>query len=198
MYYIYAYIDPRTELPFYVGKGTGNRKFDHLKEQVGKTTNRDKLAIIIELASKNMRPKIIELESDITNEVMAYNREDYFILYYGRIGFEDGGILTNKTIGGQHPPTPVWDAAKRKAHSEFNANYWTNERRASHGKLTEGNSGGKVTAGTVNVTDLSGASKRIPKSTYDAMDKAGSINTWEYVSVSSKESKRRKIKTNTP
>lgn len=195
MYYIYAYIDPRTNLPFYVGKGTANRKFDHLRERDGKTCNRDKLAILKELSSENLTPTIVELESNIVSEAMAYNREDYFILFYGRAGIDDGGILSNKTIGGKHPPKPIWDATKKKAHSTFNTNYWTPERRAAHGKLTEGNSGGKVTAGTVNVTDLHGVSKRIPKEVFSSMDKTGSINTWEYVSVSSKESKRRK---NTP
>jgi hypothetical protein len=197
MYYIYAYIDPRNNQPFYIGKGTRNRKFGHLKEHDGKTDNRDKLAIIQELVSLNLSPLIIELESNIENEALAYNREDYYILTYGRQGFEPNGILTNKTIGGKHPPVPVWDDTKKKQHSEFNKTYWTPERRKAHGLKTKGNNGGKVTKGTVNVMNLKGQAFRILKTTYDLMDRSGDINTWEYVSVSSKEAKRRKQQ-NTP
>ena len=182
MYYIYAYVDPRTNKPFYIGKGSLNRKFDHLKEHDGKTENKDKLAVIKDLKSYGLTPIITEIESNISSELMAYNREDYYILFYGRKGFEENGILTNKTIGGKHPPTPIWTDKKKKAHSDFNKQYWTEERRKQHGALTKGNSGGKVTAGTVNVTDLNGNSKRISKEEFDLMDKTGSINTWEYVS----------------
>ena len=37
---------------------------------------------------------------------MAYNREDYYILLYGRKGIEPHGILTNKILGGG-PKKPV-------------------------------------------------------------------------------------------
>ena len=197
MYYIYAYIDPRTNNPFYIGKGTGNRKFDHLKEHDGNTDNRDKLEIIKELSLLKLTPLIVELESNIENEDLAYNREDYYILIYGRKGFEPNGILTNKTIGGKHPPTPIWTEEKKKAHSNFNKSYWTQERRKAHGSKTKGNKGGKVTQGTVNVTDLNGISSRILKTVYDNMARPDNINNWEYVSVSSKEAKRRR-QTNTP
>ena len=192
MYYIYAYIDPRNNLPFYIGKGKDGRKFNHLKEHDNHTENRDKLAILKELKQLGMTPIITELESNIDNELLAYNREDYYILTYGRKGFEPNGILTNKTIGGKHPPTPIWTEEKKKTHSEFNKSYWTPERRKAHGLLTKGNAGGKVTKDTVNVIGLDGITKRIPKSYYDAMDRPTNINTWEYVSVSSKEARRRK------
>lgn len=197
MYYIYAYIDPRTNTPFYIGKGSRNRKFNHLKEHDGNTENRDKLAVIKELFLLQLAPIIVELESNIENEDLAYNREDYYILTYGRKGFELNGILTNKTIGGKHPPTPVWTAEKKKAHSDFNKSYWTPEKRKAHGLKTKGNTGGKSSYGTVNVTDLYGVNKRILKSIYDEMPRPENINNWEYVSVSSKESKRRR-QLNTP
>ena len=39
-HYVYLYLDPRTNVPFYVGKGTGNRCFAHLKDgaESGKAT----------------------------------------------------------------------------------------------------------------------------------------------------------------
>jgi hypothetical protein len=197
MYYIYAYIDPRNNQPFYIGKGTRDRKFTHLKEHDGKTDNRDKLEVIKELSSLSLVPIIVELESNIENELIAYNREDFYILTYGRKGFEPNGILTNKTIGGKHPPVPVWDDEKKKQHSKFNKMYWTPERRKAHGLKTKGNKGGAVSKGTVNVMNLNGHSFRISKTIYDSMDRSGDINTWEYVSVSSKEARRRKQQ-NTP
>lgn len=184
MYYIYAYIDPRTNLPFYIGKGTANRKFNHLKEHDGKTENRDKLAIIKELAANGLTPIITEIESNISSELMAYNREDYYILFYGRKGFEENGILTNKTIGGKHPPVPVWTDEKKKAHSEFNKQYWTAERKKNHPVSHSVN--------TISVTDLFGKSKRIPKDLYNSIDKTKPVETQEYVPVGSNESKRRK------
>ena len=42
MFYIYHYIDPRDNLPFYVGKGSDNRMYDHLYETESNTENRHK------------------------------------------------------------------------------------------------------------------------------------------------------------
>ena len=43
MYYIYEYIDPRTGLPFYIGKGKNKRKYAHIKdEKASKHENPDK------------------------------------------------------------------------------------------------------------------------------------------------------------
>jgi hypothetical protein len=197
MYYIYAYIDPRNNLPFYIGKGKDTRKFDHLNENSSKKENKEKWHMIKELINAGTPPIILELESNIENELLAFNREDYYILKYGRRGIEENGILTNKTIGGKQPPIPAWSIEDRKRHSEFNKNYWTPERRKAHGLKTKGNNGGKATRGTVNVTDLFGVNKRISKDVYDNMDRSKDVNNWEYVSVSSKESKRRR-QTNTP
>lgn len=190
MYYIYAYLDPRTNLPFYIGKGKKSRKFNHLKETADNTENHRKHAVIQELKELNLVPTIIELESNIENELMAYNREDYYILYYGRKGIDADGILTNIILGGA-PPTPIWTDEKKKAHSNFNKTYWTPERRKQHGLLTKGNTGGLVTRNTVSVVDVDGNTKRIPKEEYDSMERPDAINIWMYVSVSSKEGKRR-------
>jgi hypothetical protein len=194
MYYIYAYLDPRTNLPFYIGKGKKSRKLAHLKETASNTDNHRKYAVLQELKELNLEPSIVELESDINNELIAYNREDYYILLYGRKGIDEGGILTNIILSGQ-PPTPIWTDAKKKAHSNFNKSYWTPERRKAHGLKTKGNTGG-VAGGlavknTVSVIDLAGNTMRISKEEYENLDRTKPINTWMYVSVSSKEGKRR-------
>jgi hypothetical protein len=182
MFYIYAYFFPDTDIPFYVGKGTGTRMYDHLNEASSKKENKEKWEIISSLISKGTPPDIKIIEDNIESELMAFNREDYFILKWGRKGIDPNGILTNKTLGGKQPPKPVWTDEKKKQHSEWNKFYWTAERRALH----------RPAVGTISVTDKLGNSKRIPKSLYESIDKTGPINTWEYVSVSSKESKRRK------
>jgi hypothetical protein len=200
MYYIYAYIDPRNNLPFYIGKGKDTRKFDHLNENSSKKENKDKWQIIKELTSLGITPIIQELESNIQNEELAYNREDYYILTYGRKGIEPHGILTNKTIGGKHPPKPNWSTEKRKQHSEWNKTYWTDERKKIHREkhlspvTTQGLEIIKLCSiGTISVTDSDGNSRRIPKSEYDNTDKSIDITKWKYVPVASKESKRRRL-----
>lgn len=185
MYYIYSYIDPRTNLPFYIGKGKNDRKFNHLNESPSKKENKEKFQIIQELQLLGMLPIIVELESCIDNELLAYNREDYYILKYGRKGIEPNGILTNKIIGGKHPPTPKWDIDRKKKHSDWNKNYWTTERRNLHKPIDPG-------VGMVVVTDKLGNSKRIDKAIYDSMDKTSNMATWEFVPVSSNESKKRR------
>lgn len=42
MYYVYQYVDPETNKPFYIGKGKDNRMFHHLNETLDNTDNRKK------------------------------------------------------------------------------------------------------------------------------------------------------------
>lgn len=53
-YYVYLYIDPRSDRPFYIGKGKGNRAFGHLKG----TGESDKDRTISELKKLGLEPKI--------------------------------------------------------------------------------------------------------------------------------------------
>jgi hypothetical protein len=105
MYYIYYYIDPRDNLPFYVGKGINDRLFDHLYETEFNTENRHKFYRIQYLKNNGLAPIIKKVIENIEDEFLAYELETKEILKYGRIGYESYGILTNVCLGSK-PPSP--------------------------------------------------------------------------------------------
>lgn len=55
-YYVYIYSDPDTKVPFYIGKGKGNRCFNHLFQE----NDSEKVAKIQEILKKGKEP-IIEI-----------------------------------------------------------------------------------------------------------------------------------------
>lgn len=63
-YYVYLYVDPRTNRPFYVGKGIKNRAFAHLST-VWKS---DKSAVIAELHKLGLQPRIEILRYGLTED----------------------------------------------------------------------------------------------------------------------------------
>ena len=102
-YYVYQYKDPTTHLPFYVGKGTNQRMFFHLKETYENTSNVFKWAHIQGLRNKGLEP-VIEVIADNLSEVDAYTLEEALIKKYGRKGLDPSGILTNRCESNR-PPT---------------------------------------------------------------------------------------------
>ncbi len=63
-YYVYLYVDPRDNRPFYVGQGTGNRVFAHLKD----TTESEKVARLDDLRAKGIEPRIDVLKWGLDKE----------------------------------------------------------------------------------------------------------------------------------
>lgn len=53
-YYVYAYYDPRTKKPFYIGQGQDNRVFAHLRDE----SDKEKVHVIRELEALGMEPEI--------------------------------------------------------------------------------------------------------------------------------------------
>ena len=93
-YYVYILIDPRTNKPFYVGKGKGNRAKFHLKETIETTINIRKYNKIQSILKNGLEPKIVYHAIELT-EVDAYNAEANLIKQYGRKGYDTHGILLN-------------------------------------------------------------------------------------------------------
>jgi hypothetical protein len=99
-YYVYAYIDPKTELPFYIGKGHGNRAYSHLTESRANTKNLKKWNKIASLRKSGNEPHVTILEDNLTEDT-AYLHEEELIQQYGRKGIDPGGILTNICASGR-------------------------------------------------------------------------------------------------
>lgn len=87
-FYVYSYSDPDTKLPFYIGKGQGNRCFDHLMDQ----TDSKKVKKIQEL-HKNQKEPVIELLR------YGLNNNEATLLEAALIDFVGLENLTNKVRG---------------------------------------------------------------------------------------------------
>lgn len=92
-YYIYALKDPRSSpaQPFYIGKGTGNRAWEHTI-RVDRTRKGERIA---EIHSAGFEVITTVLADDLT-EVQALKLEAELIAAFGTQS--NGGVLTNTVI----------------------------------------------------------------------------------------------------
>ena len=104
-YFVYGLIDPRTDTPFYIGKGTINPKRlgskfrrvdDHIKGYDTNNTFKVNVMSKIEKVGCIVEHKIYEI---FDNEQDSYDYEISLILKFGRRN-NNTGILTNLTDGG--------------------------------------------------------------------------------------------------
>jgi uncharacterized protein len=92
-FYVYALKDPRTSpaKPFYIGKGTGSRAYDHLINP-DSTRKSQKIKEILDAGRK----PLIEILVDELTETQALRIEAELISAFGTI--DSGGLLTNSVI----------------------------------------------------------------------------------------------------
>jgi len=91
--YVYSLKDPRSSpaMPFYIGKGTGSRVYDHLI----KPDSTRKYDRIKEIEALGATPLVDVLVDDIS-EYQALKIESELIAAFGTE--ETGGILTNAVV----------------------------------------------------------------------------------------------------
>ena len=104
-FYVYGLKDPRTGELFYIGKGTGNRCTDHVREwRAGVVGNPDKYARIGQIIEQGVEPPILIIRDGLS-EQGAYRLERQAI---AAIGIDN---LTNQKPG----TIPTAEAARKRA-----------------------------------------------------------------------------------
>lgn len=70
-YYVYLYVDPRNNLPFYVGKGKGDRIFFHFDD----VRDSEKVRLITEIHDAGLEPRLEILAHGLEDEETAFRVE---------------------------------------------------------------------------------------------------------------------------
>lgn len=110
--YTYIYIDPRTDIPFYVGKGSGNRAKDYSSHNHNKTL----IGRIQRLRNLDLSPNIEYFF--VSDDFSAKWLERCFISAYGRKD-QFTGCLLNHTDGGEGTVGFKWsDEAKQRMSNQ--------------------------------------------------------------------------------
>ncbi len=97
---MYGLIDPRTNQIFYIGKGTGNRVFEHEKESLNNPdSDKLKLKTISEIVSLDLSVKKIIINSNLT-ESEAFAAEAALINAFNYVS----NIGHTNIVAGHHSP----------------------------------------------------------------------------------------------
>lgn len=117
MYYVYRYTDQTTGEVMYIGKGKGDRAYDHLKPPTRGRQTRFKNKV--EALKRAHTPPVVDILVDnIHDEQEAYRLEEQYIRFYGRKGYEEYGTLLN-TCESSKPPNH-----RGKSYKEIYGDDW--------------------------------------------------------------------------
>lgn len=115
-YYVYALIDPRDDKIFYIGKGCGNRVFDHAENTLNEMDKSLKLDQIRSIISSGLKPEYYIVRHNLSEET-AYTVESALIDVLTYPKFNTENTLSN-IIAGHHQ----WDEGI-KSVNEINSIY---------------------------------------------------------------------------
>lgn len=102
-YYVYALVDPRDNRIFYIGKGCGNRVFQHAKDSLNENDQSLKLDIIRDILREGKQVCLYILRHNLTEET-AYVVESVLIDLLTYSKFNTTNLLAN-VVAGHHQ----WD-----------------------------------------------------------------------------------------
>jgi len=116
MYYIYAYLDPRKKYifqtnefifeaePFYIGKGSGNRAYDHLQSNFFKKYNNPFYSKIASIKKEKLQP-IVKILKYFDSEKESYDNEENLIKDIGSNFIDEikNGPLCNICLSAKPP-----------------------------------------------------------------------------------------------
>lgn len=140
-FYVYGYFEPDSCEPFYIGKGSGNRAFEHLQPYYlnRKTPFANKLKSLLR---NGFRLEIHFFDSELC-ESDANDLEHYLIQRFGRRPY---GPLLNLTDGGEGSSEIIWSDETRQKQVDA----WTDERKRQLSERMKGNTYGVLTTGRVD------------------------------------------------
>jgi len=117
VYYVYAYLDPRDGIPFYVGKGHGRRDRSHLlpSSYHRRTLFYNKLR---KMLCEGVTPQVVHLAENLV-EHEAFALEAFFILALGRRNDPTNpGPLCNLSNGGEGSGGHIPSEEARRKYAE--------------------------------------------------------------------------------
>lgn len=152
IYYVYYLINPIKNVPFYVGKGKNRRCYQHLTDKASYTKNRRLTGHIRNLREAGIEPLVVKIKDNLKEEE-AFLLEENEIVKYGRIGYDENGILMNIFISNR----------PEKRIGTDNGFYGKTHSEETKRSISEANLGRKHTEETKR--KMSNSHRGIPKST---------------------------------
>lgn len=136
-YYVYLLVHPETKTPFYVGKGEGNRVFDHLNEAKEGKLGTDKLEQIQAILKKNKSVEHVIVRHGL-NEKTAYHIEASLIDTFryipafndfvkgniqGGLNSIENGLMSSEEVRRKYNATPLNSIPKDTIIININNSY---------------------------------------------------------------------------